>query len=126
MIVVDRSVWVSVLRSQSWPGSATLAQLIDADSVVLPLPVRIELLAGVPARHRKALHGRLGAVPVAYPTDETWALVERCVASAADKGQHFRVGDLLVAALGSERTALVWSPDSDFDRVEKQKLVQCY
>ena len=69
---------------------------------------------------------RLSALAVARPTDETWALIERWVATAADKGQRFGVGDLLIAALAAERGALVWSLDRDFERMERLKLVQLY
>lgn len=126
MVIVDTSVWVAVLRSSTAPESALLAQLIDADAVILPLPVRVELLSGTPARDRKALRTRLSALAVAAPTDETWALVERWAESAADKGQRFGVGDLLIAALAAERTSLVWSLDRDFERMEKLRLVQLY
>jgi predicted nucleic acid-binding protein len=117
---------VAVLRSSAAPEAPLLAQLIDADAAVLPLPVRVELLSGSPARQRAMLKRRLSALAVAYPTDETWAMVERWVVTAADKGQHFGVGDLLIAALAAERTALVWSLDRDFEQLEKLKLVQLY
>ncbi len=126
MVIVDTSVWVAVLRSSTAPEAARLAQLIDADAVVLPLPVRVELLSGTPARDRKALRTRLSALAVAVPTDETWTLVERWAESAADKGHRFGVGDLLIAALAAERTALLWSLDRDFERMETLKLVQLY
>ena len=68
----------------------------------------------------------LSALAVAYPTDETWTLVERWVTDAAEKGQRFGVGDLLIAALAAERNALVWSLDGDFERMERMKLIQLY
>jgi predicted nucleic acid-binding protein len=126
VVIVDTSVWVVVLRSPTAPEAPVLAQLIDADAVVLPLPVRVELMSGAPARHRAMLRKRLSALAVAHPTDETWSLVERWVETAADKGQHFGVGDLLIAALAAERNALVWSLDRDFERMERLKLVQLY
>jgi len=126
VVVVDTSVWVAVLRSASAPEAPLLAQLIDAEAVILPLPVRVELLSGTALKDRTALRARLAALAVAHPTEETWALVERWVVSSADKGQRFGVGDLLIAALASERNALVWSLDRDFARMEKLKLVQLY
>jgi predicted nucleic acid-binding protein len=126
VVVVDTSVWVAVLRSASAPEAPLLAQLVDADAVILPLPVRVELLSGTALKDRAALGTRLAALAVAHPTEETWALVEGWVVSSADKGQRFGVGDLLIAALASERNALVWSLDSDFARMEKLKLVQLY
>ena len=94
--------------------------------MILPLAVRLELLSGVAARDRAKLKSRLSALAVAHPTEETWALVERWVTDAADKGQRFGVGDLLIAALAAERKALVWSLDGDFERTARMKLVQLY
>ena len=53
-------------------------------------------------------------------------MIERWVTEAADKGQRFGVGDLLIAALAAERNALVWSLDADFERLARLKLVQLY
>jgi predicted nucleic acid-binding protein len=126
VVVVDTSVWVAVLRSPTAPEAPLLAQLLDSDGVILPVPVRLELLSGTGARDRAMLKERLSAVAVAWPTEETWALVEQWVAGAADKGQRFGVGDLLIAALAAERNALVWSLDADFERMARLKLVQLY
>jgi predicted nucleic acid-binding protein len=126
MVVVDTSVWVAVLRSRTAPEAPLLAQLIDADAVILPLPVRMELLSGTPTKDRTKLRSRLAALAVAYPTEETWTMIERWVDAAADKGQRFGIGDLLIAALAAERGALVWSLDRDFERMERLKLVQLY
>jgi predicted nucleic acid-binding protein len=126
VIAVDTSVWVAVLRSSSAPEAPILAQLIDADAVILPLPVRVELLSGTPVKDRTTLKARLSALAVAHPTDETWAMIERWVETAADQGHRFGVGDLMIAALAAERGALVWSLDGDFERMERLKLVQLY
>ena len=126
MVLVDTSVWAAVLRSAAAPEAPLLAQLLDADSVILPLPVRLELLSGTANRDRAKLRSRLSALAVARPTEETWALIERWVTEAADQGQRFGIGDLLIAALAEERNALVWSLDADFERMARLKLVQLY
>lgn len=126
MIVVDTSVWVAVLRSKGAPEAAILAQLVDADVVILPVPVRMELLSGCPAKDRPLLRRRLGAIEAAYPDDETWALMDRWLERTSSDGLRFGVGDLLIAALAAERGALVWSLDRDFERMEKLGLVSRY
>lgn len=103
-----------------------LAQLIDADAVILPLPVRMELLSGAPVKDRAKLRERLAALAVAYPTEETWSMIEHWVDRAADQGHRFGIGDLLIAALAAERGALVWSLHRDFERMARLKLVQLY
>ena len=126
MVVVDTSVWVSVLRSRSAPEAAVLAALLDADSVILPVPVRTELLLGAPARERTRLRRILTALPVAYPVDETWTLLDAWAENAADAGHRFGVGDLLIAAVATEHSALVWSLDRDFERMAQLGFVSVY
>jgi predicted nucleic acid-binding protein len=126
LVVVDTSVWVAVLRSRAAPEAFALAALLDADAVILPIPVRVELLLGAPARERARLRRALSALPIAYPVEETWTLVEDWAGSAADAGHRFGVGDLLIAAVAAERNALVWSLDRDFERLERLKFVSLY
>jgi len=69
VVVVDTSVWVAVLRSRAAPEAFALAALLDADVVILPVPVRVELLLGAPARERARLRRALSrAGPRAPPT----------------------------------------------------------
>jgi predicted nucleic acid-binding protein len=124
MIVVDTSVWVSALRSRQSAEAPILTGLLDADEVLLPVPVRVELMSGAGAKDRGPLKRALSALPVTYPTDETWLQVEAWTEKTMKAGQHFGVGDLLIAALAAEQGALLWSLDADFARLERLKLVQ--
>jgi predicted nucleic acid-binding protein len=126
MIVVDTSVWVAALRSQASREARTLATLLDADEVALPVPVRLELFAGASTADRKHLRRALSALPVIYPTDDTWPLLDAWVEKSARAGQRFGFGDLLIAALASETGSLVWSLDAAFDRMEQLRLIDCY
>lgn len=126
MIVVDTSVWVEAIRRPKGATQVTLKELIDADEVGLALPVRLELMAGIARKDRRAFGRALSGLPVLNPTEETWRLIEPWVAPAADKGQRFSVTDLLIAGLAHEAGALVWSLDADFDRLEELGLVQTY
>ncbi len=126
MIAVDTSVWVSALRGKSEAVAATLKSLLDADEVVLPLPVRLELMAGVARSQRTALRRALTGLPVVAPTEDTWAIVEGWLEPAANAGFHFGQTDLLIAALASEVDALVWSLDDDFQQLETLKFARLY
>lgn len=126
MIVVDTSVWVSALRSASSPAAPVMVSLLDADQVLLTPPVRTELLGGARAADRRQLKRTLTALPLAYPTDDTWRLMDEWAELARDRGERFGVGDLLIAALAREAGALVWSLDSDFSRMARLKLVDLY
>ena len=126
MIAVDTSVWVSALRGGPDSTAPTLQALLDADEVLLPLPVRLELMAGVARADRKALRRALTSLPVVFPTDQTWDTVERWIEPAADAGYRFGQTDLLIAALAAEVDALVWSLDRDFQQLESLQFVRLY
>jgi predicted nucleic acid-binding protein len=126
VIAVDTSVWVAAQRKPAGREAATLGALLEADDVLLPLPVRVELLSGIARKDRKAFTRALAALPVVIPTEETWRLVESWVVPAADAGHRFAVTDLVVGALATEAGALVWSLDGDFERMAQIGLIRLY
>ena len=126
MIVVDTSVWVAAQLKPAGRDATTLGSLLDADEVLLPLPVRVELLSGIARKDRKAFTRALSALPILVPTEDTWRVVERWVAPASDGGHRFAVTDLLIGALAAESDALIWSVDLDFDRMAQLGLVRLY
>jgi predicted nucleic acid-binding protein len=126
VILVDTSVWVAALRGRSAETARTLTSLLDADEVALPLPVRLELSAGVAQADRAVLMRSLRALPVVMPTEETWQQVESWIERAARAGDRFGLSDLLVAALADELGGLVWSLDADFQRMSALKFVRLY
>lgn len=126
MIVVDTSVWVATFRSAESPLAPVLRRLLDDDEVALAVPVRIELLSGASAADRPRLRRALSALPVVYPTDATWVLIDDWIERAGRSGQRFGFGDLLIAALASELGALVWSLDEDFARMGRLRFVDAY
>jgi predicted nucleic acid-binding protein len=126
LIVVDTSVWVAALRDGTGREARVLAALLDADEVTLPLPVRVEILAGASRRDLPVLRRTLSALPVAYPGEETWTLIDRWIDKAAPQGQRFGFGDLLIGALAAENGARVWSLDADFARMRQAGLLELY
>jgi predicted nucleic acid-binding protein len=124
MILVDTSVWIAARRQPLL--AETLRQLIDADEVTLPLPVRLELLAGTAPHQRKEFRRSFSSIPVMHPTEETWQQISDWIALATDKGERFGLVDLLVASLAAELGGLVWSLDKDFERMERLNFVQLY
>lgn len=127
MIVVDTSVWVAVLRGRP-PGheAAVLGELIEADLVAVPQPVRQELRAGLSRQDRRPVLDRLAALPVLVPSDDTWKTVEDWTDRAAEHGERFGLADLLIAAMAHDLGALVWTLDKDFDRLESLELVRLF
>jgi predicted nucleic acid-binding protein len=126
VIVVDTSVWIEALRKGESAQARTLRSLLDADEVALAVPVKIELLGGASVSQRPQLRRALSALPMLYPSDETWTVVDKWMDAAGRAGERFGVGDLLIAAMAHETDGLVWSLDSDFLRMERLGFVGLY
>ena len=102
------------------------AGLLDADAVLLPAPVRNELLGGARRPDRDRLKRLLTALPLVCPTDETWRVMDEWTGRARDRGDRFGVGDLLIGALAREAGALVWSLDADVARMARLGFIDLY
>ena len=126
MIIVDTSVWVAALRSSQSREAEVLTTLLDADEVGLPVPVRVELFSGATRTDRARLRRGLSALPVLYPGEESWAMLDQWVDRAGQAGQRFGFGDLLIGVLAAETGSLIWSLDADFARMRRLRLVELY
>jgi predicted nucleic acid-binding protein len=124
VIVVDTSVWVGVRRDARL--ATALDSLLDADEVALALPVRLELWAGTARKDRRAVSRTFSALPQVVPTEDTWHRMADAIARAADAGERFAFVDMLIGVLAVDTGALVWSLDSDFERMERLGLVSRY
>jgi len=126
MIVVDTSVWVAAFRNRSSMEAITLSALLDEDDVALAAPIRIELLIGASSADRVHLRRSLSALPVLYPGDSTWQLIDGWIDRASAAGERFGFADLLIGAIAVERGAAVWSLDTDFERMAKIGLLEVH
>ena len=124
MIVIDTSVWIAAKRHVN--VRAVLQALVDADEAAMPLPARLELLAGTPRKDRRALLKHCQGIAQVVPTEETWGPLHGWIEQAADAGYCFSLPDLLIAALAEEIGGLVWSLDKDFERMEQLEIVRLY
>lgn len=126
MIVVDTSVWITAFRNQKSAEASHLTALLDSDEVAIAIPIRLEILSGARRTELLRLSRILSALPTYYPSDATWHRIESWLATIKQGGDHFGVGDLLIAAIGTERDAPIWSLDGDFARMAKLKLIELY
>ena len=126
MIVVDTSVWVEVFRNGKGPEANHLRLLLDHDEVCLAIVVRLEILSGAGRRDRARLSRLLAALPVFYPTEDTWATIGSWIERAAGAGHRFGIADLLIAAIAAENGAVIWSLDSGFVRLSRLGVVSLH
>ncbi len=122
MIAVDTSVWIDFFRGRS-SIVERLSGLLDRDEVALPVSVKIEILSGARKSEVSQLERVLAALPILYPTEHLWKLLEKWVTAGAAAGQRFGVGDLLVAGLAALHGCALWSLDSDFARMASLRMV---
>ena len=126
MIFVDTSVWIEFFRGRNQALVGQLKKQLELDQVALAAPVRVEILAGVRTSEVPRLRRALSALPVFYPSRDTWDRMEQCALKAATSGQRFGMGDLLIASLANERGAQVWSLDGDFREMARFRFVKLF
>ena len=103
-----------------------LADLLEADMVAVPVPVRLEVLAGAPREVVAPLALRFRGISSLIPERDTWRTVEDWVGAAVAAGQRFGVLDLLIAAIAHSHHAPLWSLDADFRRMARLGFVELY
>jgi predicted nucleic acid-binding protein len=103
-----------------------LAELLEADMVAVPIPVRLEVLAGVPRDVVAPLALRFRGIKSLIPEQDTWRTVEHWVGAAVAAGQRFGVLDLLIGAIAHTHRAPLWSLDADVGRMAKLGFVELY
>jgi predicted nucleic acid-binding protein len=126
MIVVDTSVWLNAFRDRTSFEARHLSELLDRDEVAVAIPTRIEILAGARRLEHARLSRILSALPTFYPNDATWRQIENWLGKIKGSGDGFGIGDLLIAGIGAENNAAIWSLDNDFARMAKLRLIERY
>ena len=126
MIFVDSSVWIAALRDGESREARRLNSLLDEDQAAIPILVFLEVIAGASRSQEERLRAGLEAVPLYYPTPETWRLAESWITAARESGERFGIADLVIGAIAAEHGAPLWSLDVDFRRMARLKLLSLF
>jgi predicted nucleic acid-binding protein len=126
LILADTSVWIEFFSGKNRLVAEHLADLLDADRVLLAAPVKIQILSGTSPAMFLKLKRVLSALPIYYPRQETWRTIDAWLEEGIRKGERFGFGDLLIAAIGTQQIARIWSLDSDFARMQKLGWIELY
>ena len=125
MIFPDTSVWIEFFRGSDGVLADRLVRRLDRDQLALAAPVYFELLSGASGGDLARLEKLLPALPIFYPTSETWGRMEDWIRIAVSAGQRFGFGDLLIGAIAAGEGGQLWSLDSDFNRMESLGFLVC-
>lgn len=126
MILADTSVWVAYFRASDPLLVAHLKGLLEEDQVALAIPVKLEMLCGSRREEWMRLRRVLSALPLLFPTGTTWERIEGWIETAVSNGERFGVADPLIAALAADHEALLWSLDSDFERMQRLGFIRLH
>lgn len=117
MILADTSVWVEFLRRGNAGRARELRGLILRDEVVMCGPVAAELLKGVDPSERDELWTTLVSLEWQDLGREAWRRIGEAAAALRRRGETLPLIDIAIAVAAVTSDAVVWTADSDFDRI---------
>ena len=68
----------------------------------------------------------LSALPLFFPTEETWIRIDDWLERSRAAGERFGFADLLIAAIAADQHAPIWSFDGDVTRMARIGLVEIH
>ena len=114
MVFVETTIWDEVFRFAGGKRAAHFRRLLDRDRVALAAPVRAEILCAAQPKDYRMLLRVLSALPVYYPTSETWRRIDGWIEGADEAFGPF---DLLIASIAAEHGGEIWTRDRAFSRM---------
>lgn len=118
MVLPDTSVWVDFARRGTAGRAAGLHDLLDRGDVATCGPVAAELLAGAEGEVAERISATLASLPWAELTPEAWREVGFAARRLRKAGQTAPLTDLTIAVAAGRAGYVLWSFDSDFERIQ--------
>ncbi|HET9162772.1 MAG TPA: PIN domain-containing protein [Solirubrobacterales bacterium] len=117
MVLPDTSVWVDYSRRGLEGETAGMRELLDRGEIVTCGPVAAELLVGADGDVAEQMWGMLSSIPWVQLPTMSWREVGRLGHLLRQAGQALPLTDLAIAFAAARGGHLLWSLDSDFERI---------
>ncbi len=117
MLLPDTSVWVEYFRRGSDGAAGPLDELAARRELVTCGPVVVELLAGTSRDDRERLSRTLEGLPWVDLGRREWIRVGEIAGELRAAGATVALTDIEIAVAAMTAEAVVWSADSDFERI---------
>jgi predicted nucleic acid-binding protein len=117
VVLPDTSVWVDFARRGAKGRAAALHEFLERGDVATCGPVAAELLAGADGEVADRISATLKSLPWAGLDQAGWHEVGAVASRLRGKGQTLPLTDLAIAVATARAGHVLWSFDSDFDRI---------
>lgn len=122
-VLVDSSIWIEAFRRSHSPVVESLIDLLDRRRVVTTGLVMAEVLYGCRNdAERLQVDEAMRGLPFLETGRTAWEAAGNKGALLRGKGITLPLSDLLMAAVASEASALIFSSDHHFDLIPDLKL----
>lgn len=126
-VLIDTSIWSSLLRKKQEDYQSQLLDLIDQGSVRIIGPIRQELLSGIKDINQfEILQSRLRAFPDVTIATETYEMAAQhynICRSHGVQGSHI---DFLITAVAQYSDFEIWTDDKDFGRYAQYVSIRLF
>jgi len=117
VVLPDTSVWVDFSRRGAKGEASAMRSLLDRGEVATCGPVAAELLSGAGGSVADQMWATLSSLPWAELTSAAWREVGEVGHRLRQAGQTLPLTDLTIAVAAARAGHLLWSLDSDFERI---------
>lgn len=124
--IIDTSVWVCMFRDTTGTIAPLITNLIGTDEVVMPQPVRFELLQGCrDAADWARMEQRVDAFQILDMTGSDWTEAAQLSFDARRAGFTIRTGiDCCIAQLALRTSCRLLHLDKDYEAIAKIRPLQ--